>query len=41
MRPKSNPAHYTNLLKELEEAPHRTWLGRMKNRLGGLIRFKA
>ncbi|AEO67558.1 a64419c4-908b-4e83-b4b8-28d42b769a1d [Thermothielavioides terrestris] len=37
--PKSNPTYYKDLLKELEEAPHRSWLGRIAKRLGGMIRF--
>ncbi|KAH8903787.1 hypothetical protein BR93DRAFT_971391 [Coniochaeta sp. PMI_546] len=41
MQPKSNPTHYTDLVKELEEAPNRSWLGRLGKKLGGLIRFKA
>jgi cytochrome b pre-mRNA-processing protein 6 len=41
MQPKSNPNHYTDLLKELEEAPNRSWLGRIGKKLGGLIRFKS
>lgn len=39
MKPRSNPTHYTDLIKELEEAPNRSWFGRMTKRLGGLIRF--
>lgn len=41
MRPKSNPTHYTDLMKELEEAPNRSWFGRIGKKLGGLIRFRA
>ncbi|KAL2128945.1 hypothetical protein VTI74DRAFT_8428 [Chaetomium olivicolor] len=37
--PKSNPTYYNDLIKELEEAPNRTWLGRLAKRLGGIIRF--
>jgi hypothetical protein len=37
--PKSNPTYYKDLLKELEEAPNRSWLGRIAKRLGGMIRF--
>lgn len=41
LRPKSNPKYYTDLTKELEEAPNRTFLGRMAKRLGGIIRFQS
>ena len=41
LRPKSNPKYYTDLVKELEEAPNRTFLGRMAKRLGGIIRFQS
>ncbi|KAL0467513.1 hypothetical protein QR685DRAFT_532674 [Neurospora intermedia] len=41
LRPKSNPKYYTDLAKELEEAPNRTFLGRMAKRLGGIIRFQS
>ncbi|KAJ4288343.1 hypothetical protein N0V88_007381 [Collariella sp. IMI 366227] len=37
--PKSNPTYYKDLIKELEEVPNRTWLQRLKKRLGGIIRF--
>ncbi|KAL2140502.1 hypothetical protein VTI28DRAFT_3745 [Corynascus sepedonium] len=37
--PRSNPTYYKDLLKELEEAPHRSWLGRLTKRLSGMIRF--
>ncbi|KAK4118661.1 hypothetical protein N657DRAFT_667088 [Parathielavia appendiculata] len=37
--PKSNPTYYKDLVKELEEAPHRSWLGRLAKRLSGMVRF--
>ncbi|KAL2023274.1 hypothetical protein VTK56DRAFT_3012 [Thermocarpiscus australiensis] len=37
--PKSNPTYYKDLVKELEEAPNRTWLGRLAKRLSGIIRL--
>lgn len=40
MEPRSNPTHYTELMKELEEAPRRTWLQRIAKRLGGMIRLR-
>ncbi len=39
LRPKSNPEYYNNLIKELEEAPTRSWLTRVTNRLKGMIRI--
>ncbi|KAJ5086842.1 hypothetical protein NUU61_008149 [Penicillium alfredii] len=38
-RPASNPDHYDNVIREFEEAPNRDWLGRLKKRLGGLLRL--
>lgn len=38
-RPKSNPEYYENLIKELEEAPTRSWFSRMAKKWGGMIRF--
>ncbi|KAM7218053.1 hypothetical protein V8F06_006588 [Rhypophila decipiens] len=40
MEPKSNPTYYKDLVKELEEAPNRTWLGRIANRIKGLVRLE-
>ncbi|KAM7202994.1 hypothetical protein V8F20_004241 [Naviculisporaceae sp. PSN 640] len=40
MKPKSNPTYYEDLVKELEEAPNRTWFGRIANRLKGLVRLE-
>ena len=39
MQPKSNPTYYKDLITELEEAPKRSWLDRVKKRLGGMVRF--
>lgn len=39
MKPKSNPDYYQDLVKELEEAPNRTFLQRMGKKLGGMLRF--
>ncbi|KAF4622790.1 hypothetical protein G7Y89_g14235 [Cudoniella acicularis] len=39
MKPASNPEHYTNLIKELEEAPTRSWWGNVLNRWKGAVRF--
>jgi len=37
--PASDPDHYDNLIREFEEAPNRDWLGRLKKRLGGILRL--
>ncbi|PBP19713.1 hypothetical protein BUE80_DR009437, partial [Diplocarpon rosae] len=39
MMPKSNPNHYTNLIKELSEAPKSSWLERTVKRWKGFLRF--
>ncbi|KAK5108656.1 hypothetical protein LTR62_008147 [Meristemomyces frigidus] len=40
MKPASMPDHYTNLARELEEAPDRTWWGNMQKRLKNMIRMR-
>ena len=40
MKPASNPNHYTDLARELEEAPDRTWFGNLTRRLQGMVRFR-
>ncbi|KAE8449977.1 hypothetical protein EG329_007116 [Mollisiaceae sp. DMI_Dod_QoI] len=40
MTPASNPHHYENLINELEEAPERSWFGRMTNKWKGFLRFQ-
>ncbi|GAP93452.1 hypothetical protein SAMD00023353_12400090 [Rosellinia necatrix] len=40
LQPKSNPAYFTNLLKELEEAPTRSWFERLRLRMKGLVRLQ-
>lgn len=37
--PKSNPTHYDDLLKELDEAPTRSWVTSLMNRIKGSIRL--
>lgn len=37
--PASDPDHYDNLIREFEEAPNRDWFGRLKKRLGGILRL--
>jgi cytochrome b pre-mRNA-processing protein 6 len=39
MRPASNPTHYADLIKELEEAPQRGWWDRTRNKWKGFLRF--
>ena len=38
--PKSNPTYYQDIVKELEEAPNRSWLQRVAKRLGGMVRLQ-
>lgn len=37
--PQSNPTYYNELIKELEEAPNRSFLQRIAKRLSGMIRL--
>jgi hypothetical protein len=39
-RPASNPEYYDNLLREFEEAPNRSWAGRVMKRVTGSLRLK-
>ena len=39
LKPTSCPAYYDELIKELDEAPHRSWFGRFINSWKGFIRF--
>ena len=39
MKPASNPTHYEDLVKELEEAPQRSWLGAKLNSWKGFLRL--
>ncbi|KAI4094851.1 MAG: hypothetical protein LQ348_006586 [Seirophora lacunosa] len=39
MKPLSDPEHYEKIIKELEEAPNRSWFGSMVNRWKGMIRW--
>jgi cytochrome b pre-mRNA-processing protein 6 len=40
MKPASNPTHYTDLVKELEEAPERSWFSQQMNKWKGFLRFQ-
>lgn len=37
--PQSNPSHYDDLIKELEEAPTRSWTDSLMKKIKGSIRF--
>ena len=39
MKPASNPTYYTDLIKELQEAPKRSWFQSMINKWKGFLRF--
>ena len=38
--PASDPEHYDNLIREFAEAPNRDWFGRLRKRLGGILRLQ-
>lgn len=40
LKPASNPAYYENIVKEFEQAPKRSWLGRVLNRWKGVFRLR-
>ncbi|KAI2634427.1 hypothetical protein GGS21DRAFT_517754 [Xylaria nigripes] len=40
LQPKSNPTYFTDLLRELEEAPSRSFLDRLLLRLKGIVRIQ-
>ncbi|KAJ5570523.1 uncharacterized protein N7459_009953 [Penicillium hispanicum] len=37
--PASDPEHYDMVIQEFAEAPNRDWFGRIRKRLGGLLRL--
>lgn len=39
LHPLSNPSHYKDLVKELEEAPTRSWLASKLNKWKGFLRL--
>ena len=39
LKPASSPRYYDELIKELDEAPNRSWFGRLVKRWKGLIRL--
>lgn len=38
--PRSMPTYYDDVLKEMDEAPSRTWFQSLMNRIKGSLRFK-
>jgi hypothetical protein len=40
LEPNSQPTYFEDLLREIEEAPKRTWLERVGKRLSGMIRLQ-
>ncbi|KAI1371618.1 hypothetical protein F4677DRAFT_435179 [Hypoxylon crocopeplum] len=40
LRPKSHPTYFTDLIRELEEAPNRSYIDRVWLRLKGLVRLQ-
>lgn len=40
MRPTSNPTYYDDLLKELEQAPQRSWFATQITKWKGFLRLK-
>ncbi|KAG5979934.1 hypothetical protein E4U55_004557 [Claviceps digitariae] len=40
LEPKSQPTYFHDLIREIEEAPRRTWLERLGKRLSGMIRLQ-
>lgn len=37
--PASNPTHYDDLIREMQDAPTRSWLGGVMKRIKGSLRF--
>ncbi|UNI15572.1 hypothetical protein JDV02_002096 [Purpureocillium takamizusanense] len=40
LEPQSQPTYFEDLVREIEEAPRRTWLERLGKRLSGIIRLQ-
>lgn len=40
LEPKSQPTYFDDLVREIEEAPNRSWLGRLGKRLSGMVRLR-
>ncbi|KAF5723008.1 hypothetical protein FMUND_2365 [Fusarium mundagurra] len=41
LEPKSQPTYFADLVREIDEAPNRSWLERLGKRLTGMIRFQV
>uniref|UniRef100_A0A0B7K6G5 Uncharacterized protein n=1 Tax=Bionectria ochroleuca TaxID=29856 RepID=A0A0B7K6G5_BIOOC len=39
LKPTSQPTYFDDLIREIEEAPKRTWFERLGKRLSGMIRL--
>ncbi|KOS22464.1 hypothetical protein ESCO_002317 [Escovopsis weberi] len=39
LQPKSQPTYFQDLVREIEEAPKRSWLERLTKRISGMIRL--
>ena len=39
LKPASSPRYYDELIKELDEAPNRSWFGRLVKRWKGFVRL--
>jgi len=40
MHPASNPTYYSDLVRELEQAPQRSWFERQINKWKGFLRLQ-
>ncbi|KAH8175157.1 hypothetical protein LIA77_03575 [Sarocladium implicatum] len=40
LKPKSQPTYFEDLVREIEEAPKRSWFERLGKRLSGMIRLQ-
>ncbi|KEY65501.1 hypothetical protein S7711_09291 [Stachybotrys chartarum IBT 7711] len=40
LQPKSQPTYFSDLVREIEEAPKRSWFERISKRLSGMIRLE-
>ncbi|KAK3179921.1 hypothetical protein K4F52_008664 [Lecanicillium sp. MT-2017a] len=40
LEPKSQPTYFEDLVREIEEAPKRSWLERLGKRLSGMVRLQ-
>lgn len=40
LEPKSQPTYFDDLVREIEEAPKRSWFERLGKRLSGMIRLQ-